>query len=824
LFDELVDLPPSQRRARLESEDVRTRDDLTSLLAAYDDAGEFLAERGTDPGDLDPCGVGNRLGAYELVELIGEGGFARVFRAFQREPVRRDVAIKLIKLGMDTRTVIARFELERQTLAVMNHPGIAAVYDAGVSDTGRPYFVMELVHGSRITRFADEAELDFPSRIRLFIEVCLAVHHAHTKGVLHRDLKPSNILVTRVDGRPVPKVIDFGIAKATQLNQADATLLTMERQLLGTPKYMSPEQARSGGSDVDTRSDIYSLGAVLHELLSGVPPLVEARKSGSSSSAIAFIQRLTDDQEWPRASACAPPDHRRLLKGELDWIIGRCLEKERARRYESAAALAADLSAYLDHRPIVAAPPSQFYRAQKFLRRNFALSVAIALAVATLLAGSIVSTTMAIRARRAEHVSQQRFDELRGVALTFTFDIDQKLAPIAGTLPARIALLEAASRFLDQLSRNTGKDQELISQLAQAYFQLGQTLQSIGDKTKAVDAFSKSLPIFRALYEADPSNTQPLLHLGQSIAAKSAAAMDLGRPAEQIDLCRWGIAQLEAALRRPGFPPAEVADLRNQLAVLYCNLADSLRISGEYSQALDALHQSLGHSDALPEDHRASSPSVLRRSITLQKLGEIHEILGDLNKAYESHAAALQLLLAGSDEKSAPPSAAMARNYARLGHVAWRMGRLDLAVANHSKQYDIRKSLAEAEPASTVLKRDLARAMRQLGLATSQTDLEKSMALLDQSIDTLQRVIAQKPDDLTLIQELAESYLARGRVRPAEQSDLRLADFQRSIEANQQVLAKSPVDASAKSQLNEARLAIEKINGAASTSKPSNSQ
>ncbi len=328
---------------------------------------------------------GEQIGRYKLLQKLGEGGFGIVYMAEQREPVKRRVALKIIKLGMDTRQVVARFEAERQALAMMDHPNIAKVLDGGATDTGRPYFVMELVRGVPITRYCDEAGLGIRERLGLFIQVCQAVQHAHQKGIIHRDLKPSNVLVTLHDGEPVPKVIDFGIAKATQQELTEKTLFTQFQQLIGTPAYMSPEQAEMSGLDIDTRSDIYSLGVMLYELLVGRTPLEsrELLKGGHEE-----IRRRIREQDPPKPSTRVstlegrervlvarqrqvdPAALGAELRGDLDWIVLKALEKDRRRRYETANGLAQDLRRHLNHEPVLAAPPDRLYQMGRYIRRH----------------------------------------------------------------------------------------------------------------------------------------------------------------------------------------------------------------------------------------------------------------------------------------------------------------------------------------------------------------------------------------------------------------------------------------------------------------------
>jgi WD40 repeat protein/tRNA A-37 threonylcarbamoyl transferase component Bud32 len=405
-------------------DDPNLRQCVEALLASHTEAGTFLAK---PAGPVSPTGThlvpitekaGDKIGRYKLLQQIGEGGCGVVYMADQEEPVRRRVALKVIKLGMDTKSVVARFEAERQALAIMDHPNIARVLDAGATETGRPYFVMELVRGVRITEFCDQQKLSTRARLELFMQVCSAIQHAHQKGIIHRDLKPSNVLVTIIDGVPVPKVIDFGIAKATnQQSLTDKTLFTAFEQFIGTPAYMSPEQAEMSGVDIDTRSDIYSLGVLLYELLTSQPPFDagELVRSGLDG-----IRRTLRDQEPPkpstrlntlahgelttvaRARHTEAPKLVHLVRGDLDWVVMKCLEKDRARRYETANALAADIQRHLTNEPVVARPPSAVYRLSRLARRNkLAFAAAGAVTVALLL-GLIIASWQAVRATRAE--------------------------------------------------------------------------------------------------------------------------------------------------------------------------------------------------------------------------------------------------------------------------------------------------------------------------------------------------------------------------------------------------------------------------------------
>ena len=432
----LVDL--EQRQAFLDQAcagNTSLRAAVEELLSAQGEAEHFFVKGGSAlqlPADEIPAAVtsgitdktvldeqvGTRIGRYKLLQRLGEGGCGVVYMAEQEEPVRRRVAVKVIKLGMDTKNVIARFEAERQALALMDHPNIARVLDAGATETGRPYFVMELVRGVKITEYCDQNSLDTRQRLELFIQICHAIQHAHQKGVIHRDIKPSNILVTMHDGVPVPKVIDFGIAKAIEGKLTEQTLFTAYEQLIGTPAYMSPEQAEMSGLDVDTRSDIYSLGVLLYELLTSRTPFdaKELMKSGLDQ-----MRRTLREEEPQRPSnilttlhgtelkATAehrhelPPNLISLLKGDLDWIVMKSLEKDRTRRYETANGLAMDVQRYLDNEPVVARPPSRLYRLQKLVRRNKIVFIASGLVFLSLLVGLGLSTWLFFREREAHH-------------------------------------------------------------------------------------------------------------------------------------------------------------------------------------------------------------------------------------------------------------------------------------------------------------------------------------------------------------------------------------------------------------------------------------
>jgi tetratricopeptide (TPR) repeat protein len=548
---------PAKRQAYLDeaclgNPELRRR--VEALLRAHGSAGDFLETPPPAPVTF-PQGnahfpPGTVLDRYRLIEVLGEGGMGTVYLAEQFEPVQRQVALKVIKPGLASPQVLTRFDAERQALALMDHPNIAKVLDAGTTSGGQPYFVMELVCGVPITDYCDERRVHPQARLELFVAVCRAVQHAHQKGIIHRDLKPSNVLVAEYDGKPVPKVIDFGVAKALGHTLPSQTLHSIVGMLVGTLEYMSPEQAHLSPLDVDTRSDVYSLGVMLYELLTGTTPLQRDRlQAAIVDEALRVIREVEPPKPSARLSDLRDsvasissqrhlePHHLvKLIRGELDWIVMKSLEKERDRRYESANSFAHDLERYLAHEPVMAGPPSRWYRLRKFVRRN-RLAVAAAGMIIFCLIGGVIGTSYGLsQASAARIVAEQRFDIAQHAVGEFldkvTDDPDLTKAEFS-TLRKR--LLNSASAFYQRLVEEKPKDYKQRRDRAKALYRLGNIRFAVGEQAEAERvliearnelvalAAEQAPPMEQRLLIADVSNSLGMVHgqLGNVSVAQS---------------------------------------------------------------------------------------------------------------------------------------------------------------------------------------------------------------------------------------------------------------------------------------------------------------
>jgi eukaryotic-like serine/threonine-protein kinase len=570
-------------------------------------------------------GPGTIIGHYKLLERIGEGGFGVVYMAEQQHPIRRKVALKVIKPGFDTRQVIARFEAERQALALMDHENIAKVHDAGATDNGRPYFVMELVHGVPITEFCDENELTPRERLELFVEVCRAVQHAHTRGIIHRDIKPTNVLVTLHDGVPVPKVIDFGVAKATGQQLTEKTLFTNFAQMIGTPLYMSPEQAEMTGIDVDTRSDVYSLGVLLYELLTGATPMDKERLK---RAAFDEVRRIIREEEPPRPSTrlstlggqarhgisaqrkSDPKQLGRLVRGELDWIVMKALAKERARRYATADALARDVERYLLDESVEACPPSAIYRLKKFARRNKGPVLATAIVLLTLIGGIVGTMFGLIRAEQAQaeraeaerwakEEAQTRLAQIEKSAeiLASVFrDMDPVAADNAG-VSFRDLLRRRLEDAAQQLEGEAVGDPLVVARLQHV---LGISLYGLGHFDQAEGVLVKACRTRERLLGADHLDT---------VATKGSLAA-LYHYQGKYDLAEALFKEeLAARTARLGADHPDTLHSQHRLALLYRSQAKYALAETLYKEVLAIRSAKLGadHLDTVASKHNLAA-------------------------------------------------------------------------------------------------------------------------------------------------------------------------------------------------------------------------
>ena len=737
LFRAAVELPPGvARRAFLDQAcagDASLRQRLETLLAAHDEPEGSLATAAPAakatmkvefPDDQPDEAVGQTLGRYKLLERVGEGGCGVVYVAEQTEPVRRRVALKVIKLGMDTKQVVARFEAERQALAMMDHPNIAKVLDAGTTDTGRPYFVMELVRGIKITDYCDQANLSTKERLDLFIKVCQAIQHAHQKGIIHRDIKPSNILVTLHDGVPVPKVIDFGIAKATEGRLTDNTVYTQLHQFIGTPAYMSPEQAEMSGLDIDTRSDIYSLGVLLYELLAGSTPFDAKELMASGIDAMRKTIRekepvrpstrlatLGADQLTTTAKRRSAETSKLMhqLKGDLDWIVMKCLEKDRTRRYDTANGLAFDLKRHLNNEPVLARPPSAAYKFQKAFRRNKLVFAAGAVIAAVLILGVIGTTMGLLRAekqRRAAQESQRMAEQRFRSARQFVDDMFLKVAPefsdLIGATKAREALARTSVSFLESLGDGNGTGEAFQVSLAELYAKLADALggvydpNSLGDYDTALRFANQSLTISQNLQRENPNDTERLRILDTAEGRVGTLLLVLGRLDEALVHHR---RSLDLSHRLLSANPNDVK-ARKHVHFVHFHIGQNLQEQGHTKEALEQhylphakewLESTVDETTDSNEAHRSYVAHAVV-GVALLELGRAAEALPHWQQAFRWKKTLLN---------REPNNARWARDWSWIhclgGNVLIALGRFDEGMTNLQEAVRLGESLVRRD-------------------------------------------------------------------------------------------------------------------------------
>jgi len=811
---ELAELPEAERLpalARACGGDEALRAEVEALLRADRDAGGFLAsptaaearrETGIEAeAEVEP---GQMIGRYKLLQPIGEGGMGSVWMAEQREPVKRRVALKVIKLGMDTKQVIARFEAERQALAMMDHLHIAKVLDAGSTQSGRPYFVMEYINGIPILEYCDRERLPMKARLELFTSVCHAIQHAHVKGIIHRDIKPSNILVTLHDGVPVPKVIDFGIAKATSAELTTKTLFTEHRQMIGTPAYMSPEQAEMSGLDIDTRSDVYSLGVLLYELLTGTTPFdIRALLESGFAEMMRAIREDEPHKPSTRVSALGDTAARTAqarrvdveklgacLRGDLDWIVMKCLEKDRSRRYETATGLAADIRRHLNDEPVTASPPSAAYQLAKFVRRHRARVIAGGIVLAVLVLGVIgtsagwlralsesaradVEATKARAAAASEAAAKvaAQENEQRALAAARRAEAAQAEEERARKRSETIAeFVITALRVSDPESEGGGHavtvltamdhaiadidsgrfqdDPEIEAELRQI---IAAILRRNGRLDQALVLAEQALETLRRLHPGD----HPDLAAGLTEAASARARLGQFEPAEGLTL-----EALEMYRRLFTGDSTHIVALLNNLAELYAS-------SGRSAEAEPLMVEALEMQERLLEgDHEDAAKALDNHAQVLDSLGRYEEAETRYVEALE-----MRRRLYRGDH----PDLAVGLN--NLGVLRANQGRSAEAEELLAQALEMRRRLF---PGDNVV---VAEALGNLAAARMRLDrVEEAEPLIAEALDMNRRLFSgDHPNVAHSLYTLSRALLELGRIEEAEPVCLEALEMHRRL-------------------------------------------
>jgi len=737
------------------------------------------------PGPL-PEGQGSRIGPYKLLQEIGEGGMGTVFLAEQSDPVRRLVALKIIKPGMDSRQVIARFEAERQALALMEHPNIAKALDAGTTASGRPYFVMELVKGVPITRFCDEQRYTPRQRLELFVPVCQAVQHAHQKGIIHRDVKPSNVLVCLYDGQPVPKVIDFGVAKATGQRLTERTIFTEIGQVVGTLEYMSPEQAELNQLDIDTRSDIYSLGVLLYELLTSTTPLDRKRLK---ATAMLEMLRIIREEEPPRPSTrlsesrdtlpsisaqrqTEPARLTRLVRGELDWIVMKALGKDRNGRYETANGFALDVERYLADEPVQACPPSAAYRLRKFARRHKGTLATVLAILVVSLAGTAVSTWQAVRATRAERKTRDALDQVVAeqgktqAALAQTREaLDALTGDVVETMFTKQTELGATEKaflrrvvgFYEVFTQQSAEAAEARFLRAKGYYTVAHLRGLLGEHPEAVAGFRQAEAQLELLASKFPDASEYRYKLARTEGNLGVELAKLGKEMEAETAFRRGIAMRTRLADDFPKDPKYRLDLANN----YNDLGFLFELQQKYPEAEQAYHQALD----LKEKLAAEAGAVPMPHLELERiLSNMGQLLRKRQKYEESQKVYRRALQVQQEQQEKGPATArdrqsLANSYHGLGIALAELKEENDAEQAFHQALEIRRKLTDDFPSELEFHRELASGANDLGyLFTRQGKNARAEEPYRTALKLRKQVVAQAGAVPGYRKELAESY------------------------------------------------------------------
>ncbi|MFO0940025.1 MAG: tetratricopeptide repeat protein [Pirellulales bacterium] len=825
LFELALNTPPAELPALLVREcasDPALRKRIEKLLAAHLASDEKLVSAleysiaGFQVQSPFTHGVFPTIGSvlgkkYKLIELIGDGGMGSVYMAQQTEPVKRLVAVKVIKAGMDSRTVLARFEAERQALAMMDHPNIAKVLDAGATESGSPYFVMELVKGIPITQYCDENQLTPRQRLELFLPVCEAIQHSHQKGIIHRDIKPSNVLVAMYDERAIPKVIDFGVAKATERSLADVDLVTGFGALVGTPEYMSPEQAGFNNLDIDTRTDIYSLGVLLYELLSGHTPV--DRKS-MQKAAVLEILRIVRDEDAPLLSAklssidtlpsvaanrrTEPKKLAMQFRGELDWVLHKALEKDRSRRYETASSLAQDIQRFLSNEIVEARPPSAIYSLQKFYQRNKGQVIAAGLVLLSLLAGIIGTTWGLIRAEqrrleaedaRADEANQRRIAQANEVEAITAKEEEQRQRSIAEDEKQRA--IESRNRALDALRATTGNDVEKL---------LGEKKALSQNERAYLEAIAERWKLF--------SNQQGSDELSCAIRAEGhmrvAGLWDhLGR----LDDALLEYEQAEKALRELASDFPENSEHAKDLAACCNNLGLVFNRLGRHVEAQTKLREGLAINESLLRKFPDRAEFQVALSGGHHNMALVNQTLANSVEAVASYQRGIDIeaKLAADHPGEHLYHSRLATSYSNLGVLLRSLNKHQEATEQYQKALAIREKLAADFPTQTEY---------FVALSTSYHNFANLLDTLGQATDAINKsrqavairetLVADYPGMPEYSSSLAGSYNNLGAMLRKQGKDSEADEFYQKALAIREYLAKTfPFEADYREDLSD---------------------
>jgi non-specific serine/threonine protein kinase/serine/threonine-protein kinase len=846
VLEQALELAPGERSSFLDgacSSDPSLRQEVDVLLdsdpklpssflqssALADGLGAYLEEIGFPVG-LEAGQVFAQR--FQLVRKLGEGGMGQVWLAEQIVPVWRQVALKLIKAGMYDEAVLQRFKAELQSLAIMDHPAIAKVFDAGATPQGQPYFVMEYVPGLPITEYCDQKKLSIRERLELFIQTCEGVQHAHQKAIIHRDLKPSNILVVEVDAKPIPRIIDFGLAKTIAPQVADETFFTQVGHFVGTPGYMSPEQADPNVQDIDTRTDVYSLGVTLYVLLAGLQPfetrlrqkqpLDELLRKVREEEPLRPSTKVSAERDTPTGTAEArgvePRQLVKLLRGDLDWIAMKALEKDRARRYGSPSELAGDIRRYLNHEPIVARPASAAYRSGKFIKRHKISMAVTAVFAVVILAGAVAIVREERIARMEEARAEERFESLRKLTNSLLFEFHDSIENLPGSTGARELVVTRALEYLQQIEADARDDPATLRDLAAAYERIGRIrgeenhphLGGAGSFQETKQLYEKALTIRQRLAAANPGDTSLQVDLIGTMSLVDAIHYQMGDLDGAADISQRRL-QIEERLAKSHDSPKLELDIADSLVGAGC-----LKVwLGEYESALDDERRALTMNEAFL---RADPTSILKgRRVLISHnwiaialkfdrkydaaADEFRKALqiGEQLAARDPNNTGVQAFLAGDNEE-------LCKSLAYAGSFSEVRGRCQRAIA-------MNESLVKSDKNNVQAVADLASSNLTMGLALYLMHSPREALVYVQRADAMfQSVAVRDPDPLSNGMVHAVTLLYSGRIEASlHHPELARENLEQAQGMLEQLTKRSPKHRYILDALDETRMAVEAL-------------